>query len=793
MKVPKFPNTDVDYVRFSGGLDVVTPPLEVPTGFCRDAQNYEIDINGGYKGITGYERFDGQAAPSDASYALLAVSITGAWAVGDTITGVTSGATAVIASATASYFVITKIVSNFDAGGEDIQISAVTIATSSATQAVGAASTPKLNAQYKNDAADRYRVDIAEVPGSGTVLGVWHYNDVKYAVRNNSGGTAAVMHKATASGWAVVPLGYEMSFTSGGLEYATGTVTLDTGAAGSVDGITVNSIEIMSGAEAFDTSLSVTATNVAANITANTSVPNYTAVAVGAVITITADTGGIGPNGFVVTSSVTTITTTDVNMAGGASNTAIAEGDTVTGETSTETAVVARVVLESGSWTAGTAAGRLIFTAAPSGAFTAAETLKVGSDLNKAIVTADATAITLTAGGTYEIDIQNFGGQLDTKRVYGASGVQRGFEFDGTVYVPIETGMSPDTPEHARVHKKHLFFSFGSSIQHSSIGAPYQWAVITGAAEIAVGDTITEYIRLPGSETAGGALAVFTKDSASILYGSSAADWNLVNYSDEQGGIEHTIQNIENRTVLLDIRGLTTLRATQSYGNFSSATLSQRIHTWITTRRNNSLSSCVVRDKSQYRVFFSDQYALYMTFSAGKVRGMMPIKFDHSVDVLFSGENNSGTEEIYFGSSDGFVYQMEKGTSFDGEPITRTLKLAWNPSRNVRQRKRYKRVMFELSGDGYAEYSFRYELGYNSSDISQAADKTAVVSLTPVYWDSFTWDQFTWDGVSLLPSSLSMEGSGENVSLIIQSSSDYFAPTTFSGALMHYIRRRGLR
>ncbi len=98
---------------------------------------------------------------------------------------------------------------------------------------------------------------------------------------------------------------------------STGTVTLDTGAAGSVDGITVNSIEIMSGAEAFDTDLSDTATNVAANITANTSVPNYTAVAVGAVITITADAEGIGPNGLTVTSSATTITTTDVDMAGG--------------------------------------------------------------------------------------------------------------------------------------------------------------------------------------------------------------------------------------------------------------------------------------------------------------------------------------------------------------------------------------------------------------------------------------------------------------------------------------------
>lgn len=94
-----------------------------------------------------------------------------------------------------------------------------------------------------------------------------------------------------------------------------GSVNLDSGGAGSVDGITVDGVEIMSGAEAFDTSLSTTATNVAANITANTSAPDYTATAVGALITITADhDAGGDPNGFVVVSSTTTISSTDVNM-----------------------------------------------------------------------------------------------------------------------------------------------------------------------------------------------------------------------------------------------------------------------------------------------------------------------------------------------------------------------------------------------------------------------------------------------------------------------------------------------
>ena len=99
---------------------------------------------------------------------------------------------------------------------------------------------------------------------------------------------------------------------------ATGTVTLDSGASGSVDGILVDGVEVMSGAENFDTDLDTTAVNVAANITANTSSPNYTATAASSVVTISAIAGtGSSPNTFTVVSSVTTIGTTDVAMASG--------------------------------------------------------------------------------------------------------------------------------------------------------------------------------------------------------------------------------------------------------------------------------------------------------------------------------------------------------------------------------------------------------------------------------------------------------------------------------------------
>ena len=94
-----------------------------------------------------------------------------------------------------------------------------------------------------------------------------------------------------------------------------GKVTLTGGAAGSVDAITVNSVSILPAAVAFNTTLAQTAIDVATAINSNVTFPNYKAIASGTDIIIEAmPLTGTAPNGYVVASTVTTITKTDVNM-----------------------------------------------------------------------------------------------------------------------------------------------------------------------------------------------------------------------------------------------------------------------------------------------------------------------------------------------------------------------------------------------------------------------------------------------------------------------------------------------
>lgn len=147
------------------------------------------------------------------------------------------------------------------------------------------------------------------------------YGSIGDAMRNGRIEIYSGSQPSTADAAATGTLLCTITSSSGALTnevLATGTVTLTGGASGSVDSITVNSVNVLNAVVNFNTSLTQTAADVAAQINRSQSNPNYTATSSGAVVTIKALPGtDTAPNGFVVTSTTTTITKTDANMAGG--------------------------------------------------------------------------------------------------------------------------------------------------------------------------------------------------------------------------------------------------------------------------------------------------------------------------------------------------------------------------------------------------------------------------------------------------------------------------------------------
>jgi hypothetical protein len=467
----------------------------------------------------------------------------------------------------------------------------------------------------------------------------------------------------------------------------------------------------------------------------------------------------------------------------------IFDGDTVTGAISGATGVVARVALESGKWATSDAQGRLILSAT-TGTFAAGENLTVSAAV-KAVSGGAATQITLDPDGRVEVVIGNIGGGVANYRAYGCDGKNRAWEFDGTNLVPINTGMPVDTPNHVAVHRQHLFLTFGASLQFSGLGEPFAWSPLLGAGEIAMNAEITNLLPLPGDQSSG-ALAVYTRRDTSVLYGTSSANFTLSAFNTGTGAVAYSAQTID-QAYVLDDRGVMSLGTSLNFGNFLPASLTMNIRPFMQSRINLATASTVSRDKGQYRLFFSDGYGLYVTILNGQLLGAMPIQFPHTVNCSFEGEDATGTPRIFLGATNGKVYELDRGTSFDGDLIPASLALPYNSTRSPRILKRYRKASVEVTGDAYVEFQFGYDLGYRNAYFSPDIDSTHTNDLRASYWDEFTWDEFVWDGTDIAPSEVEVRGTAENMAIRISSVSDMFGPFTVNSIIVHYTLRRGLR
>lgn len=467
----------------------------------------------------------------------------------------------------------------------------------------------------------------------------------------------------------------------------------------------------------------------------------------------------------------------------------LTDGAAINGATSGATATIQRVVLQTGSWAAGTAAGYLILGPV-TGAFVSGENIRVGVTAYAVSSSVDSQ-ITTSPGGRVRTDVGVFVGTAG-QRLYIVDGVNQCAEWDGTVYTPIATGNAPDAPDFVKVHKKHLLLGFGPSVQHCVVGSPYQWSAALGAGEFLLDEDMTNFLTLPGNQD-GGALLITSRNQTQVLYGSGSSTWQLAPYtSDSVGALADTAKKLE-QAYCLDDRGVVQLSQSQAFGNFTAATLTLNIRRFIQERRNLATDTAVNREKSQYRVFYSDGYGLYMTIANGKLLGSLPVLFPNPVSCWCEGESPDGSQTSFFGSTNGMVYKLDSGTSFDGSEIGWNFTTNYGFSRGPRIRKRYRHASVEVTGDSWANFQFGYSLSYGSGAAATSEVTTNEVNLSRTEWDSFVWDAFNWDGSTLLPSELSLTGTGENIAFSFYGSSPYQDEFTINSLIIHYSFRRGMR
>jgi hypothetical protein len=471
---------------------------------------------------------------------------------------------------------------------------------------------------------------------------------------------------------------------------------------------------------------------------------------------------------------------------------AYVEGETITGSTSTANAVIKRVVLQSGAW--GTdAAGYLILGDVTDGPFQAEAS--TGSIAGAVPLTGAETANEMAPGGRYDFANDNFFGSSLTRRMYGVNGVSEAFEWDGSVFVPIVTGNTVDTPQHIVVNEFHLQLSFpNGSLQNSATGNPYIWSG-SGAAEIGVGHIIVGLTKEVGQ-----VLIILCRDRTFGLYGKNTTDapWDLKAISEESGGIEWTMQRLA-KTRYLDDRGFMSMEAVQEFGDFSDSAYSQIIEPLVTLKKTDAVASIISKNKHQLRTFFGDGTGIIATFDNEKLAGFTVINYQNEagsaipVRVTANGENSEGAEVLYFGSDGGFVYQMDSGPNFDGDPIAADLILTYFNAKSPAYDKHWRKVTVEADGATGTTISYTAVYDYASGREPVGITQQEVLEAGGSYWDQAIWNEFSWASEDITQIEGYLDGDARNISLQFSSSSTYTAPHTLYGVTFYYSLRKLVR
>lgn len=652
------------YFPFVGGLDTAGQRSMVPPGMVQASSNYEADVQGGYRRIGGFERYDGRPRPSDSTYSALNLTTTPnpLLVVGVAVNGQTSGATGVVAYVGPTWVAVTK--AGGFAAGENLRVGGTVVGVlSAATVSI----TPDIDNQILASCATIYRADISAPTGSGATQ-IMALDGVIYALRSN--GTNMLIWKATATGWQSVPFMRELSFTAGTAEYA--------------------------------------------------------------------------------------------------------EGSTIT--RGAVSATVRRVILTSGTW-GSNAAGRLIVSGVTGGEFTAGVSAGGGA----CTLAGPSSAISLLPGGELVTKVATF--VNNQERVYGCDGVNRAFEFDGTVFAPIDIP-HPLKPHDVEASGDVLYWACGPEVITSVTGEPFVYDAVRGSAQLGAGSRVTDLMTITGGSDS--AILVGTKNGPRVLYGSDKDTWRMVTLGSDSEVLPKSAQPLQGG-LFMDNSGIRTLASTQSWGNFSYGLASQRITSFVRGRRPSA--SSVIPSKTMYRLFFEDGGGM-SGVPGPKGLQWMPINYGMTVRQMFTHEVG-GVDRTFFVSDNGMVYEADVGRSFDGEEIEAYMMMHGFNDGSVGLLKTWRAGHLEAIGesafsiDTYAEFD-------EGRSITER--ETAVTDGDPagLRFDLGTWNSQVWDGTAQASLKLGIRGVGFSISVAFMSQSAIELPHTLLG-LQFVMSQRRLR
>ena len=245
-----------------------------------------------------------------------------------------------------------------------------------------------------------------------------------------------------------------------------------------------------------------------------------------------------------------------------------------------------------------------------------------------------------------------------------------------TFYFEELTRSAPTNPKVCGIFSERLVVAgqsaSTSTVAYSSRLEPYDFTG-SSAGEIDVGDIIV------GVKVFRNSLIIFCKNS---LFELTSLDSTpiLKSITKNIGCVNgNSIQEIGGDLIFLAPDGLRTVAGTARIDDIEIGSISRKIlpliNTLLSSIAQYTISSIVIRERSQYRLFYhrsgqsaSGQKGIIGTFKFDE-QGVPAFEWSETkgmdIKVCTSGLNNSN-EEVKFGANEnGYIYQIDSGNNFD--------------------------------------------------------------------------------------------------------------------------------
>ena len=332
---------------------------------------------------------------------------------------------------------------------------------------------------------------------------------------------------------------------------------------------------------------------------------------------------------------------------------------------------------------------------------------------------------------TYDFDRFNFDGN---DKIIIATGEAAAFTLNTSYSEDIINatggGTAPTNPKFVKSFANHMFYG-GMSNATSTLqfSGPYtEDDFDTGGGTIIMGDVIT------GMKVFRDELFIFCESSIYKITGTSSSNFAKAEVAKGIGTLaHHSIQEIGGDIIFLAADGIRTIAGTARIGDVELGTVSKQVQDRINDIGYDNVTSLVIRNKSQYRLFYPQTSAVEssskglmavikqnpntqaMGFEYADIKGLKVACCDSALI--------SNTETTVSGGYDGYIYKQDDGNVWTRASDTYSMEATYrSPDMTMGDpgvRKNMQRVNVNWNPEGEVDASMFVRYNYDDSDTPQ--------------------------------------------------------------------------